>query len=497
VEVQSRCTKQKASEQLIQEDSAADSGTASERDLAGARPPSSGPSSATSPAHSSEQLLTQEQESELNNSQDEEQDKKRCSICFDEVSSEHGLECVAASDSQHFICSECFQEYVNAKAGEELRLVRARNAQISCPVPGCCSEPWTDVVVARHVPDSVFTQYLQRAAQIREESLNRELEKKFEQKLEAEIKRRDALTEEKRWLEDARSHVIDRILTLACPRCGQAFLDFEGCFALTCSRCQCGFCAYCLADCGGDAHDHVRRCPENPTKDFFGSIQSFEDAQRKRRRQMLTDYLRPVNPERRAKLMQSLQKELNDLGLGNMVKASNSEDPRARVANPWDDVPIPLVRAQPQPQPKAQPKAQAKAQAQPFLRRGGGRRGYYNDANDVAEVAQALWMPAEQLAHLDNPVPRLGQFDQDQQARMHAQRLARFDQPDANGHANREAVVAAQEPGQGPQRRRWFSDEEIARVCQIFPELDQGVVKLALVQAGSVENAVEFLMGDS
>lgn len=485
-EVHSRLTKQKASEQLTQEESATDSRAANEQEIAETRP------------DSSERRVTREHESELKSGQDEEQAKQRCSICFDDASSEKGLECVAASDSRHFICSECFQEYVNAKAGEELRLVRARNAQISCPVPGCGSKPWSDAVVARHVPDSVFTQYLESAAQIREESLNRELERKFEQKLEAEIKRRDALTKENRWLEDARRHVIDRILTLACPRCGQAFLDFEGCFALTCSRCQCGFCAYCLADCGNDAHDHVRRCAENQTKDFFGSIESFEDAQRKRRRQMLTEYLRPVSAERRAKLLRSLQKELNDLGLGNMVTASNSGDQHARAANPWDDVPISGMqggRAQPQPQPQPEPQPQLQGQAQPFLRRGGGRRGYANavvvaGANDAVEAR----MHAEPLAQLDNPAPRL---DHDQQARMRGQRLARFDQPDAHGRANREAAVAAREPGQGPQRHRWFRDEEIANVCQIFPELDQSVVKLALVQAGGVENAVEFLMGTS
>ena len=38
-----------------------------------------------------------------------------------------------------------------------------------------------------------------------------------------------------------------------------AFLDFEGCFALKCLSCDCGFCAYCLQNCGNDAraHEHV------------------------------------------------------------------------------------------------------------------------------------------------------------------------------------------------------------------------------------------------
>ena len=37
-------------------------------------------------------------------------------------------------------------------------------------------------------------------------------------------------------LEELCLHVEERILTLACPRCGQAFVNFTGCFALTCSR---------------------------------------------------------------------------------------------------------------------------------------------------------------------------------------------------------------------------------------------------------------------
>ena len=53
-------------------------------------------------------------------------------------------------------------------------------------------------------------------------------------------------------IEQMRCHIVDRILTLQCPRCNAAFLDFNGCFALTCHRCRCGFCAYCLADCGND-----------------------------------------------------------------------------------------------------------------------------------------------------------------------------------------------------------------------------------------------------
>jgi hypothetical protein len=44
-----------------------------------------------------------------------------------------------------------------------------------------------------------------------------------------------------------------------------AFLDFKGCFALKYLCCDCGFCAYCLQNCGNDAraHQHVANCPHN------------------------------------------------------------------------------------------------------------------------------------------------------------------------------------------------------------------------------------------
>merc|ERR1719217_444733 len=78
---------------------------------------------------------------------------------------------------------------------------------------------------------------------------------------------------------------IAELLTLKCPRCGQAFHDFDKCFALVCPRpgCHAGFCGWCLTDCGVDAHRHVAfECAvgrqfgkPNPT---WGSREQFEEA---------------------------------------------------------------------------------------------------------------------------------------------------------------------------------------------------------------------------
>jgi len=117
-----------------------------------------------------------------------------------------------------------------------------------------------------------------------------------------------------------RNHIVEEILTLKCPRCYAAFLDFDGCFALTCSNCKCGFCGWCLTDCGRDAHPHLLSCSSKPkearNETYFGTSQQFQGAQRKRRRQELIRFLRTLDcgEEQRAAL-KSIAQDLQDLGL--------------------------------------------------------------------------------------------------------------------------------------------------------------------------------------
>ena len=107
---------------------------------------------------------------------------------------------------------------------------------------------------------------------------------------------------------------MEELLTLKCPRCRQAFLDFEGCFALTCSRlgCDCGFCACCLKDCGRDAHIHVANCKAGG--DVFGTAEQFEAQQRLRKKKMVADYLKQ-EPQLRGKILKACEKDLQDCGI--------------------------------------------------------------------------------------------------------------------------------------------------------------------------------------
>ena len=97
-----------------------------------------------------------------------------------------------------------------------------------------------------------------------------------------------------------RNKIHEDILTQKCPRCKKAFLDFDGCFALKCSNCPCAFCGWCLADCGNDAHSHVKDCRHKLNKDtYFGTEQEFKTAMRKKMTAELQAYLIGLEPVQR------------------------------------------------------------------------------------------------------------------------------------------------------------------------------------------------------
>jgi hypothetical protein len=114
-----------------------------------------------------------------------------------------------------------------------------------------------------------------------------------------------------------RMHIIDEILTLRCPRCHQAFLDFDGCFALSCGVCPCHFCGWCLEDCGANAHPHVKTCrfKENGSETYFGTKEQFDAANRKRRQKNLSEYFASLSPDEKLHALESVENDLRDIGL--------------------------------------------------------------------------------------------------------------------------------------------------------------------------------------
>jgi hypothetical protein len=113
-----------------------------------------------------------------------------------------------------------------------------------------------------------------------------------------------------------RRHIINKILTLACPRCTAAFVDFDGCLALTCARpgCRAAFCGICMHDCDRDAHRHVAGC-KFARGAVFGTAFGIKQMQNAWRAERVKEALLNLTPPLKANVLASLRQELADVGL--------------------------------------------------------------------------------------------------------------------------------------------------------------------------------------
>jgi hypothetical protein len=178
--------------------------------------------------------------------------------------------------------------------------------------------PFPREVVARFAKPEAVNAYLASDAKCGELRLMAEMEKAFEERLSADKKRFESQSVFEQKVLCAKKHVEEELLTLKCPRCQQAFADFSDCFALTCSRCSCGFCAWCLQDCKADAHQHVANCQYNmaPNRNVYGSPAMFDRAQLIRRQDQVRRYLLSLGSHELAHaVLTALRGTLKQVGL--------------------------------------------------------------------------------------------------------------------------------------------------------------------------------------
>lgn len=175
-----------------------------------------------------------------------------------------------------------------------------------------------------HLNGEAFSAYLRARENVQVGEAMQEQEKlhvKQMQELQAQLEaaQKQASSHRQSAVLRHRLHIVENILTLKCPRdaCKAAFIDFDGCFALTCSRCRCGFCAYCLQDCGTDAHQHVANCRHNTARgNVHAPIDAFHRSQKSRVTRLLRDYIAGrVDQDVRQELIQALDRDLRDLGI--------------------------------------------------------------------------------------------------------------------------------------------------------------------------------------
>ena len=93
------------------------------------------------------------------------------------------------------------------------------------------------------------------------------------------------------------------------------------CCSLYCSRCPCSFCAWCLQDCGADAHAHVANCRLNmaPGRDVFASEDAWRRGRTNSKREAVTAYLAGLDGGLAGRVAAAVAQDLRDVQLGDVV----------------------------------------------------------------------------------------------------------------------------------------------------------------------------------
>ncbi|KAL6048095.1 non-specific serine/threonine protein kinase [Balamuthia mandrillaris] len=252
-----------------------------------------------------------------------ERDRRRCVVCMDEKWLDEGLQCLPPPSSspqphgqrpdkgeteRHFVCGGCLNGWAVSLLDMPAAVLAERARHVPCLVNGCAAQPFPMEQLMAHVEDEGRKALLE----VRSKATEFLSEQAFQQRLEHEREQ----WEKQSTVQRHGRRMVEDILTLQCPRCHQAFVDFDGCFALTCSRCNAAFCAWCLQDCGRDAHRHVVGCAHNLAGgNVFGSVEEFEEGQRRRRERKVREYLNGLEREEREQVAAALKKELEDLNI--------------------------------------------------------------------------------------------------------------------------------------------------------------------------------------
>lgn len=240
----------------------------------------------------------------------------RCDACFEEgVRFDAGVRCLSGV---HLLCIGCFSAQVRSQSSEDERQRFRENACfVVCQFcPADVPRGFADALVAQHVPDETFALLMRARAQVAELCICAEQEALFRRRLAAMREELAATAATDQEVQRHRLHIAEELLTLKCPRCRHAFYDFDGCFALKCGSCKCGFCAWCLKDCGNDAHAHVLACSVSTRRrEYHGSWVQFTAAQRSRRQAAVLAYLEPLGAAVRSGVVRACAVDFADLNL--------------------------------------------------------------------------------------------------------------------------------------------------------------------------------------
>ena len=168
--------------------------------------------------------------------------KSGCVVCFDDDCTKN-IQC----ERGHIYCVACFEHLVNSQCSNYDDRWSRTMGGVSCSI---CEHLFDGHMIAQNVSKSIFDVYS-------------DSKKKYtEQKTELELQERLKTTKPAEGIQKHIEYILENILTLKCPNCNAAFLDFDGCLAVKCNKCPIFFCGTGCGFFGDDGlvHGHITGC---------------------------------------------------------------------------------------------------------------------------------------------------------------------------------------------------------------------------------------------
>jgi hypothetical protein len=241
---------------------------------------------------------------------------KQCIICLDNCLGKDGYAC----SNKHFLCWECL-EYQLKDAFQPGHVGKTMNQDgvLICSDTECTEFISLQNMARESTPAKVIELIDELKSSFKIKKAVEAALKDQERRLTKEFERIMAIKDiGEREVERIRLSIIEEILTLKCPRCKVAFIDYSGSAALTCANngCRAGFCACCLMDCGvNSSYAHLVGCPSNPTRAMYITLDAFNKLHCERRKQLIVERLRKETREVQQRLLISMKREFQDLGI--------------------------------------------------------------------------------------------------------------------------------------------------------------------------------------
>ena len=173
----------------------------------------------------------------------------KCCVCFDDLSESQVLQC----PDKHSMCVSCLERSIK---------VNKIDGSLSCVSPNCKKQYGFSECHDKPFLISIAEKAYGSLESWRKSVTNLQEQLTIKERAEQEV----SLVKSLESLEKSIRIAVEESMVTRCPKCGQAFIDFEGCLSLKCSNCSSYFCGLCLKldKTNQESHQHITDVHEGP-----------------------------------------------------------------------------------------------------------------------------------------------------------------------------------------------------------------------------------------